>query len=297
MAGPILIAGATGQLGQALARRGAQRGLHLAGRAEIDFERPAAIPPFLETLAPRAIVNAAAYTAVDKAETDIAAAYRANRDGPEILACYAAQAGIPFLHVSTDYVFDGAKGAPYVETDATSPTGIYGASKRAGEDAVLALGGENIILRTAWVYAPWGRNFLRTMLAAGAKSPKMRVVADQIGCPTLASDLAAAIWSILDKIDREGWRSEFGGIYHAVGGGETSWHGFATAIFEESGRHGGTVPEVEAIRTADWPTPAKRPADSRLDCGKLAQAYGIILPHWREALVGAIDAYYSGGGS
>ena len=289
----VLVTGATGQLGQALARSSGTRSIHLAPRTELNFDHPAKITSFLQNLAPIAIVNTAAYTAVDKAETDRDAAIRANRDGPELLARHAATVGIPFVHVSTDYVFDGTKGAPYLETDPPNPTGVYGESKLAGETAIAAIGGKTIILRTAWVYAPWGKNFLRTMLAAGATNPKLRVVADQRGSPTFAPDLADAIWAILDAIDREGWRPEFGGIFHATGSGETTWHGFAAAIFEDAARHGGPNPAVEAIRTEDWPTPARRPADSRLDCEKLARVFDVRLPSWRDALTRAVELVYA----
>jgi dTDP-4-dehydrorhamnose reductase len=245
---------------------------------------PGTIPALLRAAAPTLIINAAAYTAVDKAETDADAAWRANRDGPRLLAEYAAEAGIPLIHISTDYVFDGAKGAPYVEVDATNPTGVYGASKLAGEQAVQATWARAIILRTSWVYAAEGRNFVRTMLNAASRTGHLRVVADQIGCPTAADDLAAAILLIADRLATGGWEDAYRGIYHAAGSGATTWHGLATATFEEAARHGLTSPVVEAITTADWPTPARRPADSRLDCGKLGETFGVTLPEWRCSL-------------
>jgi dTDP-4-dehydrorhamnose reductase len=284
LTGPVLVTGGNGQVAQALMARASGRGLRLAGRPAFDFDRPEAIPALLRAVAPRLIVNAAAYTAVDQAEREPEAARRANADGPRLLAEHCAAAGIPLIHVSTDYVFDGAKGAPYVETDPANPTGVYGASKRDGEVAVLATGARAIILRASWVYAPRGRNFMLTMLNAAQRTSQLRVVADQKGCPTAATDLAAAILRIADRLDEMGWNDAWGGIFHAAGSGWTTWHGFATAIFAEAARFGVVPPAIAPIATADWPTPARRPADSRLDCGRLGRTFGIALPDWRDAL-------------
>jgi dTDP-4-dehydrorhamnose reductase len=262
------------------------------GRPELDFDVPDAIPGLLAAIAPRMIINAAAYTAVDKAETEPEAADRANHLGPRLLAEYCASSGIPLIHVSTDYVFDGAKGAPYLATDTPNPTGIYGATKLAGERAVLAANPRSIVVRTAWVYSAVGRNFLLTMLNAGRKMPKLRVVADQIGNPTNADDLARAIITIAETIDQRGWNESFRGIFHAAGTGATSWHGFATAIFREAARYGQPQPEVEPIATADWPTPARRPADSRLDCDSLDHVFGIRLPTWETSLTREVDGVF-----
>ncbi len=239
------------------------------------------------------MINAAAYTAVDKAESESDAAYRANRDGPATLARLCAQAGIPLIHVSTDYVFDGEKPAPYVETDFVAPQGVYGASKLAGEQAVLASGAHAVILRTAWVYAEGGKNFVRTMLTAGKTRDRLTVVADQHGCPTVAGDLADAILGIVTAIERTGWRSDYQGVFHAAGSGETTWFGLAVATFEEAARHGAKKPEVAPIATTDWPTPAKRPANSRLDCTRLHDVFGLRLPHWRESLTRTVDRIYA----
>lgn len=289
--GPILVTGGQGQLAQALKALAPGRAMEVVvvGRPEFDFDKPETLAAVFASRPWAYVVNAAAYTAVDAAESDEAGAERANRDGPAQLAELAARAGIPFIHVSTDYVFDGAKGAPYRETDLTNPTGAYGRTKRDGEAKVLAAGGRSIILRTAWVYSETGKNFVKTMLAAGAKLPRLRVVADQKGSPTLAADLATAILDIIARIDQDGWKPDYAGIYHATGSGETSWHGFALAIFEEARRHGGPTPEVEAIATADWPTPARRPADSRLDNSKLAHVFGLRLPPWRDSLARTVD--------
>ena len=294
MTAPILVTGGSGQLATALEATARERGLPVrrVGRPEFDFDRAATIDAAFAAAAPALVVNAAAYTAVDAAEGDPEGAMRANRDGPARLAELCAAAGIPLIHVSTDYVFDGTKGAPYVETDTPAPTGVYGASKLAGEQAVLAACPHSVVLRTSWVYAPAGKNFLRTMLNAGAKNPRLRVVADQRGSPTAAADLADAILLIAHRLG-QGAPADGFGLFHACGGGWTTWHGFAEAIFEEAARHGAPVPAVEPIATAEWPTPARRPADSRLDCGKLARVFGIRLPPWRDSLARTIDAIFS----
>lgn len=288
----VLVTGGSGQLAQAL-EAAADVPLRRVGRPVFDFDRPDSIAATFHAVAPSLVVNAAAYTAVDMAEDDAEAAYRANRDGPAELARLCAAAGVPLIHVSTDFVFDGAKGAPYVETDPTSPLGVYGASKLAGEQAVLASGAHAVILRTAWVYAPVGKNFVRTMLAVGQTRDRLTVVADQKGCPTTAADLAEAVLAIGTRIAATGWRSEYGGVFHVAGTGETTWHGLAVAAFAEAARHGARVPEVAPIATADWPTKAKRPADSRLDCGKLATVFDLRLPEWRSSLARTIDAIYA----
>ncbi len=292
MSGSLLVTGGTGQLATALAEQGGAA-VHRVGRPAFDFDRPDSVERVFHAAAPALVVNAAAYTAVDAAETDAAAAYCANRDGPALLGRLCEQAGIPLIHVSTDYVFDGTKRAPYVETDPTAPTGIYGASKLAGEYAVLAACSRAVILRTSWVYAPNGRNFVRTMLNAARKTDRLRVVADQTGCPTAATDLAAAILAIAARIQADQWQPAYGGLFHAAGTGSTSWHGLACAVFEEAARHGVPPPEVTPIGTADWPTAARRPPDSRLDCGRLAAVFDHRLPPWRDGLARTIDAIFS----
>jgi dTDP-4-dehydrorhamnose reductase len=282
---PILVTGGTGQVARALAAAAGGRPLQVVGRPAFDFDRPESLLPVLRDMSPSVVVNAAAYTAVDKAESEPDAAFRANRDGPAVLAGYCAGAGIPLIHVSTDYVFDGEKGLPYRESDPTSPTGVYGASKLAGEQAVLASGAPAVILRTAWVYAATGKNFVLTMLNAARKTDRLRVVADQRGCPTAAADLAAAILAIADQ-----WDDRRAGVYHAAGSGATTWHGLATAVFAAAARHGLTAPTVDAIATADWPTPARRPADSRLDCSKLADEFGVRLPAWQDSVARTVAA-------
>jgi dTDP-4-dehydrorhamnose reductase len=286
----ILITGGSGQLGDALQKEAAARGLTYAAvsRPEFDFAALDTVDACFARFSPEIVINAAAYTAVDAAETNPTDAMAGNHTGPAHLALLCAGANIPFIHVSTDYVFDGAKGAPYTEDDATGPTGVYGQTKRDGEIAVLAACPQAIILRTAWVYAAHGKNFARTMLNAARKTSQLRVVADQTGTPTAACDLAAAILDIVAVLRKNGWQDSIKGIYHATGSGETSWYGFATAIFEAASPCGLAVPTVTPITTKDWPTPAKRPADSRLDCGKLARIFGVTLPDWRTTLPGIV---------
>jgi dTDP-4-dehydrorhamnose reductase len=287
---PVLVTGGAGQLASALAQA---EGILRVGRPVFDFDRPDTIEATFRAVAPRLVVNAAAYTAVDAAETDADAAYRANAAGPAILSRLCAEADIPLIHVSTDYVFDGTKPTPYVETDPVAPQGVYGASKLAGEEAVRLSPAKAVILRTAWVYAATGKNFVRTMLAVGKIRDRLTVVADQHGCPTTAADLAEAVLAIIARMDQTGWDPAYEGIFHAAGTGATTWHGLAVATFEEAARHGAKVPAVEPIATADWPTPAKRPANSRLDCTRLHDVFGVRLPHWRESLTRTVDNIFA----
>jgi dTDP-4-dehydrorhamnose reductase len=287
---PVLVTGGTGQLASALAHA---QGILRVGRPVFDFDRPDTIEATFRGTAPRLVVNAAAYTAVDAAESDADAAYRANAAGPAILGRLCAEADIPLVHVSTDYVFDGTKPTPYVETDRVSPQGVYGASKLAGEEAVRLSRAKSVMLRTAWVYAATGKNFVRTMLAVGKLRDRLTVVADQHGCPTAAADLAEAVLAIIARIDQTGWDPSYEGIFHAAGTGATTWHGLAVATFEEAARHEAKVPVVEPIVTADWPTPAKRPANSRLDCTRLHNVFGVRLPHWRESLTRTVDTIFA----
>lgn len=289
---PILITGAGGQLGTALAAqaRGAGLAFRAIGRPEFDFDDPATIEDAVAAADPGIVVNAAAWTAVDDAEANPAAAFRANRDGPAALAAICRARAIPLIHISTDYVFNGSKGAPYCETDPVAPLGVYGRSKEAGERAVLESGADAMILRTAWVFSAGGRNFARTMINAGRKTATLRVVADQVGTPTAAEDLAWAIHAVIARIATEGWQTGFAGLFHATNRGETSWHGFATEIFEVAARHGERYPEIVPIATADWPTPTRRPADSRLDGERLAEVFRLRLPDWRDATARVIAA-------
>jgi len=278
----IMVTGGTGQLATAMEQEGGPV-VRRVGRPGFDFDRPPSIAESVRAMQPAFVVNAAAWTAVDAAEANPDAAGRANRDGPATLAALCADARIPLIHISTDYVFDGNKGTPYTEADPTSPTGVYGATKLEGEQAVLAACPRAIVLRTSWVYSATGKNFVRSMLGAPQKTNRLRVVADQQGCPTSARDLAVAILAVVARL-REGWQDRYAGVFHAAGAGSTTWHGLAEAVFQDAAAYGLPVPTVDAIATADWPTPARRPPDSRLDCTKLSQVFGIRLPEWRTGL-------------
>ena len=287
----ILLLGANGQLGQELQRAMAPLGSIVAttrsgvlpdgSACEVaDFDQPGSLAALLDRVQPTVVVNAAAYTAVDRAEEDRDAAFRANAEAPGVLARWCAQAGVPLVHYSTDYVFDGQGTRPYREDDATAPLGVYGASKLAGEDAIRAAGGRHLIFRTAWVYASHSANFLRTMLRVGAERDVLRVVADQVGTPTPAALIADVT---VQELQHDGALS---GTWHLTAKGETSWHGFAEAIFAEAVAAGvlPRAPKVEAITTAEYPTPAKRPAYSHLDVAKLEQDFGVVLPRWQDGL-------------
>jgi dTDP-4-dehydrorhamnose reductase len=295
MASPILIAGESGQLAAALGEAAPSHGLAVrqVDRPVLDFDRPASIAAVFAETEPWLVINAAAYTAVDAAEDDADAAFRANRDGPAELARLCEAAGIPLIHISTDYVYDGLKGAPYVESDPPAPQGVYGASKLSGDHAVRAGCSRAIVLRTSWVYSPTGRNFVRTMLSVAQRTDRLRVVADQKGCPTSAPDLAEAILTIASRIKTDGWQNCFAGLYHAAGTGWTTWHDLAVATFQEAVRHGGPVPTVDPITTAEWPTRAQRPPDSRLNCDRLEATFGLRLPTWRDGLARTIDAVFA----
>lgn len=292
----ILITGRSGQLATGLEAALPAQGFEalLVGQPEFAFDKPETVIAAFHTLKPDAVVNCAAWTAVDAAEDEEAAAFRANALGPALLGRLTRDAGIPIIQISTDYVYDGLKGAPYLESDVPNPLGAYGRTKLAGEWAAQAANPRCIVLRTAWVFAPMGRNFLRTMLALGEQRPELRVVADQWGSPTAAPDLADAIAAILVHIRSAGWRDDFAGTYHATGGGFTNWHSFAEAIFTEAAQHGGPRPKVYPITTADYPTKAKRPADGRLDNGKLSRVFGLALPPWEAGLKRVMAALRQG---
>lgn len=286
----ILVAGRTGQVARALAQRAAQRGLPLIalGRPELDLENTANLANTLRGHAPRVVINAAAYTAVDKSEDDAGRAFAINAAGAEAVARAAADLGAAFIQVSTDYVFAGDKPELYDEEDATGPTGVYGASKLAGERAVATAHPGSIIVRTAWVYDGAGANFVRTMLRIATTRDEVSVVSDQMGCPTYASDLADALLTIAQTPTTPG-------VFHCAGAGETNWADFAHAIFEEAGTRGGPTATVTRISTAEYPTRAKRPANSRLNCAKLGRVYGVRMRPWREALAACIDEVAAAG--
>lgn len=280
----IVVAGKSGQVAQSLIEAAQERALALTamGRPDLDLLDAATTEAALRACTPAAIVNAAAYTAVDQAETDEAMATNINADGAAMLAAIAHDLGVPFIHISTDYVFAGTKNGAYVETDVVGPTGAYGRSKLAGEIAVMNANPNAVILRTAWVFSPFGKNFLKTMVALASRDT-LSVVADQFGNPTYAPDIAAAILDVLAALRGALPTPAQAGIYHLAGNGDTSWHGFATEIFDTLGDMDQHIPEVQAITTADYPTPAARPANSRLDCTKIRRTFGIEMPNWRES--------------
>jgi dTDP-4-dehydrorhamnose reductase len=287
----ILVAGAQGQLARALL--GKAQGLSgfdvvTLGRPQLDLLDKASIARAIDAVRPDLVVNAAAYTAVDKAETDAAAAFAINRDGAGALAAATYAGGCPILHISTDFVFDGTKAEPYVETDRANPTCVYAHSKLAGEAAVAAANPRHLILRTAWLYAPYGQNFLRTILRLARERPQLRVVSDQWGNPTYAPHLADAILAIAVGLGGSKREASAWGVYHATASGETTWAGFAAAIVVAGAPLG--VPQIPVIpiTTPEYPLPAKRPANSRLGCAKLERAFGVRLPPWQQGVAECI---------
>ncbi len=280
----LLLTGANGQVGWEIARRAKGATLRAFDRAGLDISQRDAVMAVVAATRPKVVINAGAYTAVDKAESERDAAFAINRDGPANLAEACANTGAMLVHISTDYVFDGTKTGAYVETDATSPLGVYGASKLAGEEAVRAGTPRHVILRTAWVHGIHGNNFVKTMLRLAKERDTLRVVDDQHGCPTFAGDLAEAILAIAQRAIAGTVPADGHGTFHCVGAGETTWCGFARKIVAEAAPHLGKQPKVDAIATADYPTPAKRPANSVLDCAKLARVYGLALRRWEDGL-------------
>ena len=287
----VLLFGANGQVGHELRRALAPLGEVICATRSgtladgtacksADFDVPQALAPMVAALAPDVVVNAAAYTAVDRAESEREAAFRANALAPGELAGACARTGALLVHYSTDYVFDGRGNRPYREEDPTAPLGVYGASKLAGEQAVAASGARHLVLRTAWVYASHGHNFMRTMLRLARERDELRVVADQVGTPTPAALIADVTAEVLAR------PFDGSGIRHLTASGETSWHGFASAIIARAVELGlvERAPKVLPISTADYPTPAPRPSYSRLDCARLEREFAIELPDWRHAL-------------
>ena len=279
----VLVIGQSGQVAQSMLERGPAAGADVvaAGRPDTDLTAEASLAAAVDRHAPDVVVNAAAYTAVDAAEDDEAAAHALNATGPGMLATLCAARDLPLVHISTDYVFDGQLPRPYREDDPTAPQSAYGRTKLAGEEAVLGSGARALVLRTAWVYSPFGKNFVKTMLRVGAERDQLKVVSDQRGNPTSALDIADAILRL--SAARQTWPAG-GRVVHLTAGGEASWHEFAEAIFAEAG----LSPEVLAIPTSDYPTPAQRPANSRLDGSRLAEEFGIRLPDWRDSLPGVV---------
>jgi dTDP-4-dehydrorhamnose reductase len=286
----VVVFGAGGQVGRELTGQRWPAGLVATGveRAAGDVTEPASVAAALDRVRPALVVNAAAYTAVDKAEQERARAWAVNRDGAASLAAACVLRGLPLIHLSTDYVFDGTKADAYAEDDPVAPLGVYGASKEAGEAAIRATLPRHVILRTAWVFGVHGHNFVKTMLRLGAERPTLGVVADQRGCPTEAADIARAVARVAASL-LDAPRPEAFGTFHYVGQPATTWHGFAEAIFERAARHGRKRPTVNAITTADYPTPARRPANSMLATEKLARVHGVTPCDWPAALARVVD--------
>jgi len=277
----ILVIGSTGQVARALARQAGAHEVIAVGRPQIDLANPTGLADVVGQVAPDAIINAAAYTAVDQAEDEIEAARALNETGPAALARVAEARRLPLLHISTDYVFNGLGGAPYRETDETAPLNVYGQTKADGETAILGLNPSALIVRTSWVYAAEGNNFVRTMLRLGADRDQLNVVDDQIGRPTEAHGLANALLRLAEQL-RSGAP---GGLLHVANSGDASWRDLAEAAIAGAG----LSTHINGIPTSAYPTRARRPGDTRLDLSRAADEYGITLPEWRESLEACLE--------
>ena len=291
----IAVIGASGQVARALASAAYARGIlaTCAGRDDINISDECSIERVVQAAKPTVVINAAAYTAVDKAETDTNDARRINVEGPAHIAAVCDRLGVPMIHISTDYVFDGRKTSPYLEDDARNPLSVYGKTKSDGEDAVRAALSKHIIVRTAWVYSTYGSNFVKTMLRFGAERDVVRVISDQYGSPTSADDLASALLDMTQRLASDGGAAPWGS-YHLAGSGQTTWHGLAAETFRLSALAGNKVPKLEAISTAEYPLPAVRPQYGVLDTRKIQAAFGIALPPWQQSLEACIRQLQSG---
>jgi dTDP-4-dehydrorhamnose reductase len=290
----ILVTGSNGQLGWEICRQGKERGFSIIPLdiPEFDITDQAAVSRAVSESEPDSVLNCAAYTAVDRAEAEQKSAFAVNSDGPFYLAAACAEKGVPLIHISTDYVFDGCKAGPYLETDKASPIGIYGRSKAEGEEKIRRNLKEHIIIRTSWLYGVHGNNFVKTMINLGREREEIRVVADQFGCPTFAADLAGVILEIAPKIHNG--QSDSWGTYHYCGGGRTTWFDFASKIFDIAKTHEQLkVKKVIPIRTTEYPTPATRPLNSVMDCSLLACNFNISQPLWEESLALMLTRLYS----
>ena len=288
----VLLTGGAGQFGTELQRLAPRHWRVVAPtRVELDLARPDQIAAQVGARAWSLVINGGAYTAVDRAEDDVAAAWAVNALGPAALAAESARAGVPIIHVSTDYVFDGAKPAPYVETDPIAPLGVYGASKEAGEQGVRTANPRHVTLRTAWVVSSHGANFIKTMFRLGDERQVLRVVHDQRGSPTSAADLARAVIIVGDRLIAD--PAAPAGVYHFVNRGDASWFELASEAFRLRSEHGFAAPRLEPITTADYPTRARRPANSRLATDKLERDYGVVPRPWQVAVKEVVDALVS----
>jgi dTDP-4-dehydrorhamnose reductase len=290
----VLVTGADGQLGRELVRLGQSVDFEVYGlnRHQLDITNKIKIKQIFARISPSLVINAAAYTHVDRAENESDLAYAVNKDGPTYLANYCAKNQMKLIHISTDYVFDGTKSRPYQESDPVAPLGAYGRSKAQGEAAIRSILPDHIIVRTAWLYGVYGNNFVKTILKLATEKPAMRVVADQYGSPTSAENLAEALLTISKKInanDKIAW-----GTYHYCCKGITTWHGLAERIIELAAPYAALqTRQVEAITTAEWPTPAKRPPYSALNCTRIKSRFGIDPEPWPQSLKHTIDRIFS----
>ncbi|MFG1305814.1 dTDP-4-dehydrorhamnose reductase [Xanthobacter autotrophicus] len=292
----LAVTGKQGQVVTSLLERGAATSVEVIalGRPELDLADPASVKAAIAAAAPDVVVSAAAYTAVDKAESEPELAFEVNEVGAGAVAEAAAVLQVPIIHLSTDYVFAGDKADPYLESDPTGPVSVYGASKLAGEKKVAAATGNHAILRTAWVYSPFGANFLKTMLRLGASRDMLRVVADQRGTPTSALDIADAVITVARRLKTDP-DPALRGVFHLTGGGEGTWADFAEVIFASLEARTGRGVAVERITTADYPTPARRPANSRLSNNKLQSSYGVKLADWDVSTRSVVDRLLAAG--
>ena len=286
----VLVLGGSGQLGTELRALALPPGVALTAppRSAIDLSDIASIGRLIAAEPWSAVINAAGYTNVDRAEREEALAFAVNAEGAGRLAAATGDRGIPLIHVSTDYVFDGRKGAPYVEIDAAAPLNAYGRSKLAGERKVSAANTRHVVLRTAWLFSAQGSNFVRTILRLAQERPRLAVVADQIGCPTAARDLAEACLAVALRCAAEPDRAPYG-TYHFAGAGAVTWYEFATAIIEQARGRLRRLPEVAPTTTTQYGSPTARPADSRLDCTAIGKAFGLTPPSWRPALAATLE--------
>ncbi len=290
-ANSILVIGKGGQLAQSLAAL-AVPGMQFAGRPDLDLADAASLRAAITRASPGIVINAAAYTFVDGAESDAATAFAVNRDGPAILAQTCAARGIPFIHVSTDCVFDGMKAAAYVPEDRPAPLGVYGQSKWEGEQAVAAHCPQHLIVRVSWVFSEYAGNFVRTMLQLARTREEVKVVCDQVGYPTYCPDLSRGLLQMTEAARRPGFSGW--GTYHLAGRDEIDRAGMAQRIFDESARLGGPVARVMAVPTSDYPTPARRPLNARLDSAKAIDMFGLAMPDWRPGLAASVRVLLAG---
>jgi dTDP-4-dehydrorhamnose reductase len=293
----FLLLGATGQVGEEFRALAPPKDVEIIApsRAALDLEDPHAITRIIAAEPWSAVVNAAAYTDVDRAENEVSAAFAVNAEAPSRVAAETRRREIPLVHISTDYVFDGRKGAPYVEQDEVAPLNAYGRSKLAGERGVRAANPRHVILRTSWLYSPYRKNFVRTILRLAAERDRLTIVADQRGCPTAARDIAKACLEVALRCASEPERAPYG-LYHLAGAGEASWFEFASAIVEIAADRLGRSPQMVPIQTSAYPTPAVRPADTRLDCTAVVREFGVEPRPWRQSLADAIDRLLSNTG-